>query len=187
MKKNKILYLFLTVFFISTLLLTNGCKLFDSSSEKTPEPPKTQLTAKKITLYFSDKDAIYLVPEIREVKIDKNADKTDLAEKIVKELIKGPEDENLFRTIPPEAKLLGIEIKDEIAYADFSEEIKTKHWGGSTGETMTVMSIVNSLTELEGIKKVQILIEGKTEETLVGHLYTKEPLERDKNIIKPQD
>ena len=103
---------------------------------------------------------------------------------VIDELIKGPEDSNLYQTIPPETKLLGIQIKDKIAYVDFSEEIRTKHWGGSTGEIMTMGSIVNSLTELEGIEKVLVLIEGETQDTLVGHLDISEPSGRIESLLE---
>ena len=96
----------------------------------------------------------------------------------------GPEDSTLYRTIPPEAKLLGIEVKDAIAYVDFSEEIRTKHWGGSTGEIMTMGSIINSLTELEGIEKVLVLINGEIQETLVGHLEISEPSGRIESLLE---
>ena len=70
-----------------------------------------------------------------------------------------------------------------MATVDFSKELKTKHWGGSTGESMTIMSIVNSLTELPGIEKVQILIEGQKEDTLAGHWDLSSPISRDESII----
>jgi spore germination protein GerM len=77
-----------------------------------------------------------------------------------------------------------LKITDQIAYVDFSEEIRSKHPGGSAGELMTLNSIVNSLTELPEIKKVQIMINGKKVDTLVGHADLSQPLGRDESIIK---
>jgi len=36
-----------------------------------------------------------------------------------------------------------------------------------------------TLTELDNIKAVQFLVDGKKVETLMGHIYTMEPLKRD--------
>ncbi|MBO8128083.1 MAG: GerMN domain-containing protein [Peptococcaceae bacterium] len=123
---------------------------------------------------------MYLVPETRQVT------KTDetLEELIIQALIDGPATKELTRTVPKETKLLSISVADGVAYANFSQELKTKHWGGSAGEMMTIYSIVNSLARLEGIEKVQFLIEGNKEESIFGHMYTGEPIEPNWNLVK---
>lgn len=138
------------------------------------------LNKEVITLYFPDEQAMHVVPEYREVNKDK-----PLAEIIVEELMKGPETPGLTpTTIPEEAKLLSVEVKDKIAYVNFSRELVEKHVGGSTGEMMTILPIVNSLTELPEIEKVQFLVEGKKEKTLAGHITFDEPFERNEKYIK---
>ncbi|RJX23290.1 MAG: sporulation protein [Ammonifex sp.] len=120
----------------------------------------------KVTLYFSDREAMYLVPEEREaVKGNKS-----LEEVIVNELIKGPENAALTRSVPEGTRLLSVSVVDGIAYVNFSKELQTKHWGGSAGETMTVYSIVNSLAKLDGVEKVQFLLEGERMDSLAGHI-----------------
>ena len=138
------------------------------------------LNKQTITLYFPDEQAMHVIPEKRDVV------KNDPLEVIVvKELMKGPETPGLTEpTIPKEAKLLSVEVKDEVAYVDFSRDLIEKHVGGSTGEMMTIAPIVNSLTELPGIKKVQFLVEGKKEKTLAGHVIFDEPFERSEDWIK---
>lgn len=138
------------------------------------------LNKQTITLYFPDEQAMHLIPEQRDVVKDESLEVI-----VVKELMKGPETPGLTGlTIPNEAKLLSVEVKDEIAYVNFSRELIEKHVGGSTGEMMTIVPIVNSLTELPGIKKVQFLVEGKKEETLAGHVIFDEPFERSEDWIK---
>ncbi|HHY42462.1 MAG TPA: GerMN domain-containing protein [Thermoanaerobacterales bacterium] len=133
-----------------------------------------------VTLYFPDDQARYVVPEQREITDDE-----PIAETIVKELMKGPKTPGLApTTIPKEAKLLSVEIKDKIAYVNFSRELIEKHTGGSTGEMMTILPIVNSLTELPEIEKVQFLVEGQKEKTLAGHIAFDEPFERNEDYIK---
>lgn len=166
-------------------LLLAGC---GGSREAKPAPVQNQPPVSdapkeapvKIILYFSDSQADRLVPEEREVL--KNG--RPLEEIIVRELIKGPAKKGLIKTIPESARLLSLSVKDGVAYVNFSGEIQTKHWGGSAGEGMTVYSVVNSLTQLEGIKKVQFLVEGKKVESLLGHMDTSEPVGPNKSLIR---
>jgi len=138
------------------------------------------LNQQVVTLYFPDEQAMHVVPEQREVNKDKPIEET-----IVEELMKGPKTPGLVpTTIPEEAKLLSVEIKDKIAYVNFSRELVEKHVGGSTGEMMTILPIVNSLTELPEIEKVQFLVEGEKTKTLAGHITFDEPFERSEDYIK---
>ncbi len=134
----------------------------------------------KVTLYFSDSQAEMLLPEEREV--DKK--EGTIEEVVVNELIKGPKKEGLTKTIPESAKLLSIKVVDGVAYVNFSKEIQTKHWGGSAGESMTIYSVTNSLAKLDGIKKVQFLVEGNKVESLLGHMDTTEPVEPNLELVK---
>lgn len=143
-----------------------------------PQPAETNVT---VTLYFSDKQAMYLVPVKR--KVVKKGNET-LEELTVKELIKGPERPDLNKTIPEGTKLLSLQVVDGIAYVNFSKEFKTNHWGGSTGETHTTYSVVNSLAKIEGIKKVQFLVDGDKLDSLAGHLDFSRPFTPDWNLVK---
>ncbi len=142
--------------------------------------PKPSQDKVSFTLYFGDQQAMYLKGEERTVTKNGN-----LAELMVNELIKGPQSKDSVVTIPKETKLLSLEITGGVAYVNFSKEIKTNHWGGSAGETMTVFSVVNTLTQLQEINKVQFLIEGEKQEAIWGHTYTLEPIEPNLNLIAP--
>ena len=135
----------------------------------------------EVTLYFSDSQAMYLVPEKRKIP-----QTSSLARQAVIELIKGPENSDLYSTIPEGTQINEIYIADDIAYIDLSEEIFKNHPGGSSGELMTVYSIVNTLTEIPPIKGVQILVGGNERKSLVGHIDISMPLLRDEDWIKPE-
>ena len=135
----------------------------------------------EVTLYFSDSQAMYLVPEKRKIP-----QTSSLARQAVIELIKGPENSDLYSTIPEGTQINEIYIADDIAYIDLSEEIFKNHPGGSSGELMTVYSIVNTLTEIPPIKGVQILVGGNERESLIGHIDISMPLLRDEDWIKPE-
>ena len=134
----------------------------------------------EVNLYFSDSQAMYLVPEKRKI-----SQIPSLARQVVIELIKGPESSDFYRTIPEGTQINEVYIADDIAYLDLSEEIFKNHPGGSSGELMTVYSIVNTLTEISPIKGVQILVEGNEMKSLAGHIDISMPLLRDEDWIKP--
>jgi germination protein M len=139
----------------------------------------------RIILYFGNKDANYLVPEYRDIQHNE----LNIVKRIVQELIKGPMEDGLEPTMPEglsEKDVLNAKVSGDTAVINFSSNLKTKHKGGSAGETLTVYSIVNSITELPNIKRVQILIDGKVQDTLAGHMALDEPIMRNPNLIKEQ-
>ncbi len=136
----------------------------------------------EVNLYFSDSHAMYLEPENRKI-----SQTPSLAKQAVIELIKGPENLDLYPTIPEGTQVNEVYIADDIVYVDLSEEIFENHPGGSSGELMTVYSIVNTLTEIPPIKGVQILVGGNEKNSLVGHIDISMPLLRDEVWIKPEN
>lgn len=151
----------------------------EAEAAKNKAASDTSAQAVDIVAYFSDDQAEFLVAETRHV-----ASTDNLAMAAIEELIKGPQEKSHYATIPSETSVLGIEIKDRIAYVNFSKELIDKHWGGSAGELMTITSIVSTLTEFDDIQKVQILVEGKVVETIAGHSDVSKPLARDDTKIK---
>lgn len=145
------------------------------NNEQEKEEPKEDAAEETVdfTVYFSDNEAMYLKGEKRTVAKNNKPE----AELMIEELIKGPESDELMPTIPEGTKLLSLEIENKIAIANFSKEIQTNHPGGSTGESMTVYSIVQTLTQLPEIEAVQFLVEGEKDEAIWGHLFTLDPIE----------
>jgi spore germination protein GerM len=140
---------------------------------------------KEVLLYFSDSEGEYLIAEKRPI-LKKNEVKEEAKETIL-ELIKGPK-EKLIPTLPPRTKLLTLQINDAgVAKVNFSSPLSKDHPGGSSAEMMTVYSIVNSLAlNFPQIKRVQILIDGKSIETITGHLSLRQPISPKPDLIKRQ-
>jgi len=136
-----------------------------------------------VTVYFSDSNGQYLLPESRQVKAQ-DSSPAGLAAAALNELVAGPKATGHVATIPAGAVLRGVKMEGDIAVVDFSRELQTKHWGGSTGEIMTVYSIVDTVTEITGIAAVRLLIEGQPIDSLVGHLDLTGPLQRDEALIQ---
>lgn len=176
---RKLLTVLLLVLALVALSGCAGVSLIRGQTDLDPINPDRNPQEVTLILYFSDDQAMYVLPEERVVE---QIEET-LPELLIRELIAGPTSENLRRTIPEEVQLLGISVEDGVAFVDFSEEMRSKHWGGSAGELMTIGSVVNTLTELPEIESVQFLIEGQVEESIWGHATTSEPFTRMDGLI----
>lgn len=171
------------------LILAEGNMLISSSTNKEVGalglddiiyPGVENTNTLQIALYFANQNADNLVKELREVQVKPTTPKEMV---ILTELMKGPQNPNLTKTIPDETKLISVETRDGICVVNFSKEFIDKHPGGTSGELMTIYSIVNSLTELPDVNSVQFLIEGQKVEVF-KHLVFNEPFERYEDIIE---
>jgi len=132
----------------------------------------------QIKVFFSTEDAMYLKAENREIDEDK-----EIYVQIMEELKAGPFSDNLRATIPEGVELLDFELDEQNIILNFNSELRENHWGGSTGELLTVYSIVNSYTYLDEITSVTIILEGQEVETLVGHLDLTKPLVYNQKLV----
>lgn len=133
----------------------------------------------QVILYFSDEQELKLVPENRLVEVKQ---RESLETQIVEQLILGPKEKGHFSTIPSETKIRNIKTEGSICYVDLSNEFISKNTGGSSADLFTIYSIVNSLTELEEVNKVQFLIEGEKISDYKGSLDISKPLDRKDDI-----
>jgi len=183
---NKIFFILLIISLIS--ILTVGCQRIIDIMFK--EESITPIPTQEIILHFSkcgDKEC-FLMEELREVKLDK-----ELPLILMEELIKGPVSKELSPTLPSSTKVNSVTIEEDLIIVDFSKDIildqQIPH--SSTTEPLAIFSIVNTLTELPQVKRVRILIEGKSEgeiegigiEDFWGHVGIHEIFERNEDII----
>lgn len=174
---RRIRFTVLAAMVLVMVLLLSSCGL---AGRNQPGDDKSRLVHKEVKLYFSDQDG-YLEVEKRTVEAET---KSGIPEATIKALINGPKGSELSRTLPTGTELLDLNIKDGIARANFSEELQVNHWGGSLGESLTVYSIVNTLTQFDEINAVEILINGKKIESLVGHLDLTRPVAPNESIVR---
>ncbi len=116
------------------------------------------------------------------INVDSSSSLTFLeivAVRAIKQLISGPNDPDLISVIPEGTELRSIKVQNGLATLNFNSSLADNHWGGAESEKATVESIVKTLTSIPGIDKVQILIDGISEQTIAGHIFFDEPLTYD--------
>ena len=109
----------------------------------------------EMTLYFANETGDMLVAEKREVMRSTN---TSVEKLIVEQLIEGPKGIGRFATMPKDVKLLSVSVNETVcsinldaAFLNNTLEVK---------EYIPIYSIVNSLSELSTVSRVQIRING---------------------------
>lgn len=79
----------------------------------------------------------------------------------VKELINGPSKSYHFPVIPPGTKLLGVDIYENFAKINFSQDFLQNSLESGILDEYVIYTIVNTVTEIPEIEGVIFLIEGK--------------------------
>lgn len=133
----------------------------------------------KLELYFDsskDEEKVEVAKEERLIIKEEF-----IGELIMQELIKGPSVKSKLKSIfPKQTRLLSFSIKEGTAYVNLSSEAKS--FMTPAKEEVYLKSIVLSLTELESIKKVKILIDNKNVDSLGGNFNISKSL--DKNDVR---
>lgn len=148
--------------------------------ENPAETPVVSGETKTISLYFADETGEKLVLEERVIpKV------VGIARAAMEELIKGPVQAGLKPTLPASCQLLDINIKpDGMAIVDFSGELIKDLPASAQTERMAVYSIVNTLTQFPTVQEVELRIDGKRVDTLLGHVKWNQKLLRNASLIK---
>jgi len=182
-KKRKTLKLFL---FLALIVVCGGflAFMFKSLYDSILPPSSDEKREKwSVELYFSDPNERFLVPEKRLIPRPKTLN--GQAEELVKALMEGSK-RNLVRTLPEGLQLQSVTVdKDGTAHVSFNRKLIDDHPGGTASEMATLYSMANTLAlNLQDVKRVKLLVDGKEFTTIKGHVDTREPILPDRNLIK---
>ncbi len=133
----------------------------------------------ELTLYFAAENGKHLRKAIRSVEYNSNI---SLERVVIESLIGGPIGEGLYPTINPNTKIISVAVKDKICYVNLSGDFLNQQY--SILPEVTIYSLVNSLIELEGVNKVQISIDGDTNQIFRSTISLNSPFERNLDILK---
>lgn len=132
----------------------------------------------QLTLYFANEDGDGLIPVYRTVVYNSNI---ALERLVVDQLILGPQNDIANPTINPATGVLRVSVSDGICYVDLDSAFLTEPY--AVQPQVALYSIVNSLAELPGINKVQILIGGETNVDFMESINLSNVLERNLDIV----
>jgi spore germination protein GerM len=124
------------------------------SAEVLPDKAAAKVKLVKVTLFFATEDNSALKEEEREIQVTDGA----ILKACIQALQEGPETEGLCKTIPEGTVLRGISIKDKVATVDLSKEFEQEN---NIAGSVSRLSIVDTLTKINGVEKVRFHVEGE--------------------------
>ena len=144
------------------------------------------MSGRRITLSFPDKNTTMLTQVQRTVK---QSDAQFLKTKL-EELMRGPIDtdsENAWPTFPEGVTyddVLGLTVSNDTVVLNMSQNFSDRVKALSEeSESIMVYSIVNTLTDTEGIKRVQFLINSKYVDEIAGGINYRYPIIANPGLI----
>lgn len=159
----------------------------NTGSEAVKRSDYSGLIGSSVPLYFADKNSGLLLQVSRSME----QGRTWSAKQRLLELMKGPlsgDDESAWPVMPTginERDIISVNVFTDTVYIDLSEEFMEACKGfSSKNEMLLIYAIVNTLTAMDGINKVQFLVEGKQTDALAGFLCLSDPFLRNYGIIK---
>lgn len=143
----------------SPLVDAKGNIVGSMTAESFVENPGAQINSIQnttLTLYFSNESGDGLVREVREdVYYSSNI---SLEKLVMEQLLGGTTQEGAKSAIPAGTRLVTISVVDGVCYVNLDEGFRNQDY--QVNEAVVIYSIVNSLSELPSVGKVQISING---------------------------
>ncbi len=142
-----------------------------------------------IKLYFANEEATGLVSAYRDKFYSTNI---PLELFVVEETIAGPSGqiEGLYPTINPETNVISVNTSDGVCYVNLDSGFTTTI--NNVPTEMAAYSLVNALTELPSVNKVQILVNGEVPQILSASTFEHNDeivtmLENEEDIVETED
>ncbi len=141
----------------------NGQPLIDSNGNLVGIMTKEDFidstgTETKVKLYFANEAGDALKEFVTDITYTGTG---SLEEQVLRELLSGPSQIGMYRTIPEGTDILKVEMKEGVCYVDFSNKFMEKI--PKMEDEVVIYSIVNTLVELPYITKVQFLVNGEVQ------------------------
>ena len=131
----------------------------------------------ELTLYFANEEKDGLVAEKREVFHSMN---TSLERLVVEQLLAGSQNGGLS-VMPKNTKVLNVSLTDNTCYVNLDSGFISGDI--DVAEYIPIYAIVDSLTELQTVNKVQITVNGSADVTYRNVISLVQPLEREEKYI----
>lgn len=180
MKRNKVLLILLCAVLAFGMFGFTACgKSSDNGNENgASDQPKEQTY--QVTLFFANEEYIATGDEsLEKFKVYQTdmTSKPGSAYKDALELLKTSPDKGYSTVITDQIKFNDVYTEGDTAFVDLSGSGLS---GGSLEETFLISQIVDTLlNSFDEVKQVQFLVDGKTAETLMGHVGAADPFTKD--------
>ncbi len=136
----------------------------------------------QLHLYFANAEGNKLVDTYRVVVYNSNIAMERL---VVEQVLKGPNSDEVFPTLNGDTKVLSVTTRDGVCYVNLDDSFLTDPHNVTA--QVAIYSLVNSLTELGSVRRVQISIDGSTNDTFKDSIKLSTVFERNPGIVEGND
>lgn len=159
------------------MLTADDMLLYDNGED----PEQNQ----EVTLYYADESGRFLLTEKRTVPMMKPEELQQNAKYVLELLLSAPQSGGMRMALPTGTAILDdVSVENGICSVDFNEDFFTNRPEGEQTEQLTILSVVNTLCELNGINQVQIYSQGRKLTPYVW-LSLSEPWLMDTSVVGP--
>jgi hypothetical protein len=141
-----------------------------AATSELPVAPPASGPTETVTLYVADDAAGTL--RARSAQIPLPGGRQQRAEELLRTLLRIYQQPRAAHPLAPSADIRSIYLVDPgAAVIDLNAAFADQHPSGILSEQLTVNSLVETLAvNVPGVQRVNILVEGKTRDTLAGHV-----------------
>lgn len=165
------------VVIVGIILILSLIKV-DVPEKEVLEVAADRTTVKKtrpVEIFFLGPDGISYYSENREISV--SDDISFELKEVIQELIKGPESDSLYASLPnsAEVKAVFLDTNGKL-YLDFNEKFISEHCKGTACEIATVRTLVKSAaSNFPQVSQLQILVEGSPVNSIGGQMDISHP------------
>ncbi len=129
----------------------------DDSFVENPGEQINSIQSATLTLYFSNQEGNGLVAETQDIHYSSNISMEKL---VMERLLLGPKGADAKSAIPEGTKLISVSVSDGVCFVSLDETFRNQDY--NIEEPIVLYSIINSLSELSTVNKVQVSVGGDT-------------------------
>lgn len=156
--------------------------IYPSNINKDVVDPNPATTPYTLSVYFANKEG-KLVKEEHSIRVSNS---NSIEKPLLEELIKGPNSDELTRTVPSDMKVKDASTVNGVCQIDLSFDPKSKFFDSNERKELMIYSIVNSLTSIPQIKKVVIFVDGKNDVEFTPDIDFTDTFERSDDYISEE-
>ena len=132
-------------------------------------------------VYYASMDRRHL---IRETVTIRHASPEELTMQLLEQLLTPPTGTTLRSALPDGTRFLSVTVANGLCTVDVSREFESRRFYAMSAQCLSLLSVVNTLTALEEIDRVEFTVEG---DLLIryGSLSITAPLVRDERCVGP--
>lgn len=134
------------------------------------------------TLYYANEAGDMLVPYYFNTDFGGDVSKEQF---ILEKLIMGPDKEGYYSTLSSDINVMSVSVSNGICYVNLSSNFLTENVGVT--DEVAIYSIVNSLSEINYVRAVQISVDGNSDVMYHENISLSEQYTRNLDCVKTTD